>query len=128
VFDGILTFILEILLGLYHIHTKGLVHCDLHSGNMVMTRTKLSDGEWNPHISQIIDFGLTKPHGIWINKKGNIQCNRIGNILGELELDNDVSKHISEQCWGDPNTRPPEVNFDQESVITGKGDIYSLGF
>ena len=132
-FACILTFILEILLGLYHIHIKGFVHCDLHSGNMVFAKTKIPSGRlrseiWQPYISQIIDFGLSKPNGIWLYNSDILdpKCEKIENIPDEYSV-KDYNTIPKTNCWGAKDTTPPELNKDGPVHISGKGDIYSLG-
>lgn len=44
----------EILNGLHHLHTKKIVHYDLHPGNVLLNTNKLEDG------LKITDFGLSK--------------------------------------------------------------------
>ena len=127
------TYILECLLGLWHIHSKGMVHCDIKQDNMVFNSVAINKSlfskEWNPSIGQVIDFGLSKPSGNW--RKHTSECVRISKIVGEIDIQ-DTDKQTSGQCWGAEFFNPPEY-FDipywsksTTTPITSKGDIYSL--
>ena len=124
------TYILECLLGLWHIHNMGMVHCDIKEDNMVFNRvninTSLFPEKWNPSIGQIIDFGLSKPNGNW--KKSFSGCVRVSKIDGEIDIQ-DPDKQISAQCWGAEYFNPPEysASYWDSSPITSRGDLYSLG-
>ncbi|RHZ86098.1 hypothetical protein Glove_54g16 [Diversispora epigaea] len=91
----------DIVFGLSRLHAKKLVHCDLHSGNILISHD--TDLYSSASIASITDLGLCILENDLILKSDN----KSNNIYGSIPY------------------IPPEVL--RGNVFTQKGDIYSFG-
>lgn len=105
----------QLVEGIQHAHYKGVVHCDIKPGNIIISQN--SDVE----IAKIIDFGVAQI----------LQDDRMHGCVdsfvdGELEqLTANASKQSPGQVCGTPMYMSPEQAKGNES--DNRSDIYSLG-
>ena len=92
-----LTAFLHVCDGIIHAHEKGVVHRDLHPGNIVFGS--------NLQTPKVIDFGL---------------------CVTQEDLDGERTTQADETL-GDPDFAPPEYRKGRTRELNEQGDVFSLG-
>lgn len=88
------------------IHANGVVHNDIHEGNVLVTIP--SDLRYLPQV-KIIDFGLAGLHNEGLDQLSKVECQKMYRILG--------------QCVSDPKTDVKALGMMMAKIFSKMGEI-----
>lgn len=97
-------YIRQAALGLHHLHTHGLVHCDIKPSNLLLAAS--ADGQGG--VIKLLDLGLARPAGAAVPRGDSAAASALGD------------------AGGTPAYLAPELAL-ADAVPSVQSDLYSLG-